>query len=508
MNWTEQQLAVFALSEQGTGSFNVKARAGTSKTTTGVEVSKRIQGQTLLCAYNKSISDELAARIVGNPNARAATTHSVGFSLLRKLLTVKCDMDTRKDRGLAQAIYRWDKAVCDAVTSAVSLAKQSGFGIPGLPSYNDPEAWTELMELYDLWDEIPDGIDPDRIIKDCSKIYKQSIDLAKNEGRITFDDMLVLPLMLSTGKCGMYDTVIGDEVQDLSNVRRLMILHVVRDGGRVIGLGDDRQAIYQWCGASHDSMQLLKDATGASELPLTITFRCPRLIVEMAQKWVPDYQAHESAPEGKISIISHSDLWLERFSPEDVILCRNRRPLIGIAKRLRDMGVPCIVEGQNGKALVSLATKWGDIDLKTLDKRLNEYRDREVSKWRVLEREDKVEWVQEKVGILLDLMDGMQPSEPVRRLVNKMETMFGYGQQTQGNVLRLSTIHAAKGKEFDKVYLVGRNVYQPSKWAKTKEDFLAEENLSYVAVTRTKKELVEVMVPPVKDQGQGDWWDE
>jgi len=75
--------------------------------------------------------------------------------------------------------------------------------------------------------------------------------------------------------------------------------------------------------------------------------------------------------------------------------------------------------------------------------------------------------------------------------------------------LRLCTVHRSKGREWDRVFLVGRNQYMPSKYAKKEWEFKQEENLMYVAVTRAKKELVEVEVPVKKSgQGQVPWWEE
>jgi hypothetical protein len=50
----------------------------------------------------------------------------------------------------------------------------------------------------------------------------------------------------------------------------------------------------------------------------------------------------------------------------------------------------------------------------------------------------------------------------------------------------------------------------PSKWAKKEHAISQENNLQYVAVTRTKKELVEVRVPipdPKRGASVGDWWE-
>jgi ATP-dependent exoDNAse (exonuclease V) beta subunit len=64
----------------------------------------------------------------------------------------------------------------------------------------------------------------------------------------------------------------------------------------------------------------------------------------------------------------------------------------------------------------------------------------------------------------------------------------------------LSTIHKAKGREWPKVFLLGRNRYMPSKYATQDWQLDQEKNLIYVAVTRAQEELIEVRVPLPNEQ--------
>lgn len=515
MNWSPLQEGVFDFVERGSGSANVIARAGTGKTTTLVEAVNRTQGRALCAAFNKSIADELAARIHGNPSATAGTLHSVGFSLWRKI-KAKSDVDSRKVRGLAKDIAKWDKVYCDVLCDAVGYAKGNGFGLPEVGPYQHMDQcgvklWTDLFDFHDLWDELPSTLSPEHVIRDCAKIYQQSIDMALDKGIIDFNDMILLPLLFSQGKkYGMYDWVMVDEAQDTSDTRRLLALHVMKDGGRFVAVGDPSQSIYLFAGASLDAMEKIKLATGACELPLNITYRCPQSIVRLANKWVPDFIAHESAPEGVVRNINHSAFWMEQLTERDVILCRNTRPLLGIAGRLRDNGIQCVVEGQSGKALIGLASRWGEIEIRDLLMNLEAYREKESAKWEAKWRDDKAEWVNEKVGILTDMARGLPEDDSVRKLIQKIEFTFGENQARDKEVLRLCTVHRAKGREWDRVYLIGRNRYMPSKWAAKAHAISQEQNLMYVAVTRTKEELVEVKVPipdPKRSMASGDWWE-
>jgi DNA helicase-2/ATP-dependent DNA helicase PcrA len=99
----------------------------------------------------------------------------------------------------------------------------------------------------------------------------------------------------------------------------------------------------------------------------------------------------------------------------------------------------------------------------------------------------------------------MGAGDTTRRLVQKVEMLFG--QDNRQDVLRLCTIHRSKGREWERVFLIGRNQYQPSRYAETEEEKAQEDNLVYVAITRVKKELVEVTVPGKASRESPEWWE-
>jgi len=282
-----------------------------------------------------------------------------------------------------------------------------------------------------------------------------------------------------------------------------------------------KNSIYRFAGADSDSMERTKKHMNIPDehvFPLNVTYRCPKSVVRLAQTWVPDFTAHENNPEGTVATIHHSEFWKQDFDRvNDVILCRNRRPLVGISKRLRKMGIQCVVEGGNGKGLIALAEKWGDdITIEQLSTHLDEYRSVEVSKHLAKGREDKAEAVHERVDILMDLMDGLQEDDSVAELVRRIEITFD--NSGKSDLLKLCTVHRSKGREWRRVFLIGRNRYMPSYYAVRaaeaghEEALKQEENLEYVAVTRAKEELVEMWVPDKKarkngEEAEEEWWE-
>ncbi len=509
MDFNEQQVALFTWGATESGSCNLIARAGTGKTTTIIELAKRISGKVFLGAFNKAIAEELKTRI-NKPNVTAGTMHSLGFSLWRNVAKGRTELDAKKVSGIIKRLelFPFDKPAISILSSAVAYAKQSGFGLPGI-DYKEPETWNAIFDHYDLWDELPGYVSPERMLESCIKVYGESLAMCQErDPLIDFDDMILAPLIF--GKpVPMYDWVMIDEAQDTNEVRRRLAMAVLKPEGRLVAVGDPRQAIYGFAGANHDSMDLIKRDMASVELPLTITYRCPKSVVTLAQTLVPDIQAHESSPEGVVRTIHHSKFWKEDLRDTDVILCRNTRPLIGVAKRLRKMGIPCTVEGANGKALIALASKWGEsIQISEMESKLGFYVQGQVAKWESKNRLDKAEGIQERYDTLLDIASELEDFDTVKSLVNHIEEMFGerYGEDNR-RILRLCTVHRAKGREWDRVFLLGRNIYMPSKWAEKEWELGQEDNLVYVAWTRAKRELVEVNCKAKKNREDPEWWE-
>jgi DNA helicase-2/ATP-dependent DNA helicase PcrA len=63
--------------------------------------------------------------------------------------------------------------------------------------------------------------------------------------------------------------------------------------------------------------------------------------------------------------------------------------------------------------------------------------------------------------------------------------------EPESAAITLATIHAAKGLEWDHVFVVGLNEgYLPITYAKSDSELAEENRLLYVAVTRAKKSLM------------------
>lgn len=529
---TAQQKDVFGEVTTGDTSILVEARAGTGKTWTLVECMKGIaaMGRTMpvmprvaLTAYNNKIARELEAKIskAGLTNSTVGTFHSFGYKAWRALAP-NAKLDEKAKWAAIIEEVEIPLIFQSFVKKAVSLAKQRAIGV--LTALNDPQAWLALAEHFDLQDllESEDELDAnihfqtslrdrktpeedsEELLRDAlrwsCKALASSIKMSKQ--LIDFDDMIYMPLK-ANARMTQYDWIMVDEAQDTNPARRELAKRMLKDGGRAIFVGDPFQAIYGFTGADNDSLDIICREFNAKRLPLTMTFRCAKSVVRVAQSLVPDYQAFEANPEGEYRVVQQEDFdstaaGAFEFTPgEDAILCRNTKPLIDIAFSLIRRGIPCHVEGKNiGKDLVKLVTRWKSVKTcRALADRLGVYREDEVNKLLAKGKEMQADAVQDRVDTILAIIEGVGIHSTVEQLKNKIESMFADTPEGEkAKTVSLMTAHRSKGLEFKRVFLYGRNKFMPSRFAKQEWQFLQEKNLEYVAITRAEQTLIEVMV--------------
>ena len=259
--------------------------------------------------------------------------------------------------------------------------------------------------------------------------------------------------------------------------------------GRAIFVGDPCQAIFGFTGADAEAIDNIMKDFSTVEIPLTVTYRCPKAIVRAAQKYVSHIEAHEDAPEGSVTSLEHADLLTQNLVSADAILCRLTAPLVKQAFALIKAGIPCHVLGRAiGQGLIKLAKRWKTVkSLPTLLDRLETYQEREVTKLMAKGRETLAQAIQDRVDCLKAVAENC---DTLDCLYSKLESMF----QDNSPTLCLSTVHKAKGKDWKRVFVLGQNAYMPSRWARQTWQKTQENNLIYVAYTRAMEQLVLVNV--------------
>lgn len=505
-----QQQRVLDWVSVGRGSARVEAVAGAGKTTTLVQAVARTTGSVAVCAYNKKIAKEIEGKIAeavpgaGN-RVRVGTFHSHGFNAWRRHApTVR--LDDKKLAGCwATVAAAWDgmgdgpEIYKTFAMDAAAMARQVGIG--ALVPFADRRAWLDMIDRHDLRQSLPEETDghEDAVttgLRWACLLLRESNRIARDV--IDFDDMIYQPLLCNV-RMWQNDWVLVDEAQDLNPVRRALAKKMLRPGGRAVFVGDPRQAIYGFTGADADSFERIAAEFATTDLPLTVTFRCPRTVAALANTYVGAIEAAPTAPEGVVRHMSGEE-WQTDVVPtltagEDAILCRNTKPLVSMCYALIKAGVPARIEGRAiGEGLIKLAGRWKARTVRTLDGRLADYREREIAKHMARGNEAAADAVADKVDALRAMIEGMEPTATVDALRARIREMFEDSDGARRPAVVLSTIHRSKGLEWHRVHWYGSDRFQPSPYARQAWQLDQENNLMYVAATRAQRELYVVNI--------------
>lgn len=504
-----QQQTVFKFVTDGQGNAFVVAVAGAGKTTTILHAVERMTGTVAFVAYNKKIADEISAKLkargtfdaskpwlpiaVGQAQAQAGTFHSFGFKIWRKM-NPKVELNEKaKWDAILEGV---DKIWHEFIVKLVGLAKDKALGVnnPRVGQYGDAadvREWYKVIQHHNLMEMLEEGMKVEDGVNLCQAALAKGIDLASE--LIDYADMIYMPILKCQNVPGYltFDWILVDEAQDTNPARRALARLMKRRGTRYVFVGDPCQAIYGFTGADADSVQQIIRDFHCIELPLTVTYRCPKSVVKAAQAYVSHIQAHESAPEGVVTGFDRNtfDASYASLRPDDAILCRNTKPLVEMAYKLIRAKVACHVEGRDiGTGLIKLATKWKKF--KTvgpyLDK-LEEWSEARAKKFMDKGQETQAEAVMDKFETMKVLCEGKQTMDQVVAAINEL---FQDTEQGEVTNLTLSTVHKSKGREWHNVFVLGFAEYMPSKYAKQDWEREQERNLIYVAFTRAQEKLV------------------
>jgi DNA helicase-2/ATP-dependent DNA helicase PcrA len=457
-SWSIYQQAIFRDVAEGTGNVLVLARAGTGKTTTIVEALRHIPaGKTaLLVAFNKSIATELEAR--APQGVAVKTLHAFGFAALRNAF--RTVMDSNKVERIARSLFGTNLpgAVLGNLTRLVSRAKST------------------LAETEADLDNIVDDLDLDVPDDERPLFVERAADILgacyRDTRTCDFDDMIWLAVRHNV-RVPTFDFVFVDETQDLNAAQIELAFRAVKRDGRAFAVGDDRQAIYAFRGADEHAVDRVTHKLNARVLPLSITYRCGKAIVALAQAIVPDYEAAPSAPEGLVRQVTDATMRTEA-TPGDFVISRKNAPLIGLCLGFLAQGKPATIAGRDiGAGLLALVNKSKATTIPALLAFVDAWEKAEIDRLTARKRDTQV--ATDKAECITALTEG---ASTVAEVKARIEALFSDKDDSKRIVC--TTTHKAKGLERDRVWVLADTFSTTS----TEED-----NLWYVAITRAKTEL-------------------
>lgn len=335
-----------------------------------------------------------------------------------------------------------------------------------------------------------------------------------------FNDQNWLPLVNNL-PIPQVDLLMVDEAQDLPRAKQEFVRKM---GRRLVVVGDRSQAIYGFAGADVDSIPRMTKLLGSGKqgcqvLKLTQTRRCGKLIVKEAQAIVPDFSAHESNCEGKISRIFLSKL-VDTAKDGDMVLCRVNAPLVSQALRMIKAGKKAVIRGRDfGGQLIAFVRKQDAQDIVHLTTKVSEYTRLEMQKenakanpsdMRLLSIQDRQDCVEAFADGALTVPEVIDRMELVfagkvcpkcgKHYVEQTEKCYSCSQlpalvRPEGVIF--SSIHRAKGLEANRVFCLDlKGCCIPHPMAKTQWGKQQEWNCRYIELTRAIQELVFVTDDP------------
>ena len=321
---------------------------------------------------------------------------------------------------------------------------------------------------------------------------------------VTIPDNYVYDITVESSHNFYANGILVHNCQDLNRMQQELML---RAGHRIAFVGDKRQAIFGFAGADAESMDRMRRTLGGDDgaddsplalrgcitLPLTVTRRCGKAIVKEAQRWVPEYRAHESNPDGAITdarLDEGSRNYRERVQSGDFVLCRVNAPLVSQCFRFIKQGRKANILGRKvGEGLAQLVDKSKKNTVPDLIAWLDDWLSAEQANENAkkLPSEARLENLRDKHDCILAFTEGLSRVEEVKA---KIASVFTEDKNNHG--VSLSSIHKSKGLEARRVFFLhppnaGLRRDKMQAWELEQED-----NLCYVATTRAIEELCHV----------------
>lgn len=190
-------------------------------------------------------------------------------------------------------------------------------------------------------------------------------------------------------------------------------------------------------------------------------------------------QPHPNAPLGSVSTLPNYNA--QTFPATSAILCRNTAPLICFAFDLLRRGVACHVVGRDiAVGLEKLVDKIGAVSMSDFTTRLAQHSEAESGKLIRKGKKQQAENYADRCSALAEIASHCQTTSEIKTRIQKIFEA--------GPGVTLSTIHKAKGLEWETVFLLDWGLL-PSRYAEADWEKTQEKNLQYVAVTRAKLDL-------------------
>lgn len=294
-----------------------------------------------------------------------------------------------------------------------------------------------------------------------------------------------------------------DEAQDMSNEEYNLVKALMdnNEDMRVIAVGDDDQNIYEFRGSDSDYMYRLTQESGSKLIEMTENYRSCQHIVHFANAFTKNIRKRmKNSPiismkkeNGYVSITQHQteymyqaiadDLILHQKEGSSCVLTQTNEDAVIMMALLRKKGINCkLIQSMEGFHFWNIAEM--RFFLKYIEKRTKTplipdelWTEAKQKTYSYYKRSQALSYIQRCVE-LFELTNKTKYIGDFKEYI--LESSLEDFCDISESECVISTIHKAKGKEFDNVYMLISDRF-------SKNDHLMRRY--YVGITRAKKRL-------------------
>lgn len=503
---------VCVIAGAGTG----KTRAITHRIAYAAAIGTMDPQKILALTFTARAAGEMRARLrtLGVPTVAARTVHSAA---LKQLLFFwpqvfggrTPDIITSKGSFLAESVRRAD------LTSSITLTNRDL-----MRDIASEIEWAKVSQVApeDFIDEISKRLIKPRVNSEhLAKIYTAYETIKKQEVAIDFEDVLLLTAAMLEEERDVREKVQDqyryftiDEYQDISPVQQRLINAWLGTRGDICVVGDPAQTIYSFAGATpvflntftqrFPEAQVIRLSTGYRSTPeITLAANSLLRTGSMGQELVavnshgskPTVQGFKDEQSEIAGILTDiTALMTAGTAPQEIaVLARTNSQLSSVERAMNKAGIPYQV--RNSERFFDRT------DVREFLKQV-----RQAS---VIPTEDS-EWIDELRTIAQPFLTGESidgiaallhlgrelDSDPnftpksLRGYLREVEDRVSQNNPPTMPVVTLATLHAAKGLEWERVFLIGAaEGILPLTDSAVEE----ERRLFYVGMTRAKADL-------------------
>jgi len=276
----------------------------------------------------------------------------------------------------------------------------------------------------------------------------------------------------------------------------------VNDEMRVIAVGDDDQNIYEFRGSDSKYLEKILKAEKSTKHELVENFRSKSNLVDYTNQFVKRIERRlkrtpiipRKTDNGKIKMVRYhsnnlitplvDDMLTTDLTGTTCVLTKTNYDALQITGLLLKKGMRAkLIQSIDGFSLYNL------MEVRHFLKQLNLDEDVAIigdKVWENAKRQLKIDFRRStKLEICMNILEDYEAVNPKKKYISDLEVFIRESNledffHERGETIFVSTIHKAKGKEFDNVFLM-LNKFDAS------ED--PAKRLLYVAMTRAKQNL-------------------